>query len=73
MTEDATAMANPLYQDQGHRKHPKSGRARSKKGHMATPINSQSSKRLESIRNQVHTVFGWESKVIDLKVYLKSC
>ena len=36
------------------------------KGHMATPINGQSSKRLESIPNQVHTEFGWELKIIDL-------
>ena len=41
---------------QGRRKHPKSGRARSKKRHMATLINGQSSERLESILNQVHTV-----------------
>ena len=58
---------------QGRRKHLKSGRARSKKGHMAMPINGQSSKRLESIPNQVHTAFGWELKIIDLRVYLKSC
>ena len=44
-----------------------------KKGHMALPINGQSTKRLESIPNQVHTVFGWELKIIDLRVYLKNC
>ena len=58
---------------QGRRKHLKSGRARSKKGHMATPINGQSSKMLESILNQVHIIFGCELKIIDLRVYLKSC
>ena len=36
------------------------------------PINGQSSKRLEIIPNQVHTVFGWDLKVIDLRVYLKT-
>ena len=41
---------------------------------MATPINGPSSKRFESIiPNQVHTVFGWEFKIIDLGVYLKNC
>ena len=44
---------------QGRRKHLKIGRTRSKKGHMATPINGQNSKRFESIPNQVHTIFGW--------------
>ena len=58
---------------QGRRKHLKSGMARLKKGHMATPINGQNSKRLESIPNQVHAVFRWELKVIDFGVYLKSC
>ena len=58
---------------QGHKKHPKSGMTRSKKRHMATLINGQYSKRLESIPNQVHTAFGWKLKVIDLRVYLKSC
>ena len=58
---------------QGRWKHLKSGRARSKRGHMATPTNGQISKRLEIMPNQVHTVFGWELKVIDLRVYLKSC
>ena len=47
--------------------------ARSKKGHMTTPINGQKSKRFESIPNQVHTVFVWELKIINLRVYLKSC
>ena len=58
---------------QGRRKHPKSGRTRPKKRHMAPPINGQSSKMLESIPNQVHNVFGWELKINDLRVYLKSC
>ena len=44
-----------------------------KKGHMATPINGQNSKRFKSIPNQPHTVFGWELKIIDVRVYLKSC
>ena len=61
------------FKGKERRKHPKSGRARSKKGHMATPINGQNSKRFESIPNQDHTVFGWEIKIIDLRVYLKSC
>ena len=39
---------------------------------MATPINGQNSKRFESIPNQVHTVFEWELKIIDLRVYLKT-
>ena len=57
---------------QGRRKHLKSGRARLKRGHMATPTNGQSSKRLKSIPNQVHIVFGWKLKIIDLRVYLKA-
>ena len=71
---------NSLHQNiiekggQGRRKPLKVGRPdKIKKGHMATPINHQSSKRLESIPNQVQTVFGWELKLIDLRVYLKSC
>ena len=40
---------------------------------MTTPINGQNSKRFESIPNQVHTVFGWELKIINLTVYLKNC
>ena len=39
---------------------------------MTTPINGQNSKRFESIPNQVHTVFGWELKIVDLRVYLKT-
>ena len=35
--------------------------------------NGQNSKRLESIPNQDHTLFGWELKIIDLRVYLKNC
>ena len=58
---------------QGRRKYLKSGRDRSKKGNMATSINGQNSKRFESIPNQIQTVFGWELKIIDLRVYLKSC
>ena len=60
---------------QGYRKHLKSGRGggRSKKGHMATPLNSQNSKRFENIPNQVRTVIGWELKIINLRVYLKNC
>ena len=56
---------------QGRRKHIKSGGATSTKGHMATPIKGQNSKRLESIPNQVHTIFGWELITIDFGVYLK--
>ena len=55
---------------QGRRKHLKSG-GRSKMGHMT--INGQNSKRFESIPNQVHTVFGWELKIIDFRAYLKNC
>ena len=51
---------------QERRKHLKSGRTRAKKGHMTTPINGQNSKRSECIPNQVHTVFGWGLKFIDL-------
>ena len=40
---------------------------------MTMPINGQNSERFESILNQVHTVFGWELKIIYLRVYLKSC
>ena len=40
-------------------------------GHMT--INGQNSKRFENIPNQVHTVFGWELKIIDLRAYLKNC
>ena len=36
---------------------------------MATPINDQSSTRLESISNQVYTVFGWRLQIIELRVY----
>ena len=39
---------------------------------MATPINGQSSKGLESMPNQVHIAFGWELKIINLRVYLKN-
>ena len=38
---------------------------------MATLINGQSSKRLESIPNPVYTVLVWELKIIDLTVYPK--
>ena len=58
---------------QGRRKHLKSGRARSKKGHMATPTNGQSNKMLESIQNHFHAVFGRELKIIGLRVYVKNC
>ena len=57
---------------QGRRKHLKSGGARSKKGHMATPINGQNSKMFGSIPNEVHIVFGRELKIIDFGVYLKT-
>ena len=33
---------------------------------MTTPIDGQNSKSFESIPNQVHTVFGWELKIIEL-------
>ena len=39
---------------------------------MATPINSQNSKMFGSIPNEVHVVFGWELKIIDFGVYLKT-
>ena len=57
---------------QGRRKQLKSG-GPGQKGHITTPINGQDSKRFESVSNQVHTVFGWELKIIDLEVYLKNC
>ena len=39
---------------------------------MTTPINGQNSKRFESIPNQVHNIFGWELKMIDLGVEWKN-
>ena len=66
-------MKGCLPLDQGRRKHLKSGEGgRSKKGHTTTHLNSQNSKRFESIPNQVHTVVGWELKTVDLGVYLKN-
>ena len=60
-----------LMEEQGRSKHLKSGGARSKKGHMTTSINGQNAKRFESIPNQAHTLFGWESKLIILGVFSK--
>ena len=53
--------------------HLKSGGARSDKGHMTMPINGQNSNRFASIPNQLHSVFGWQLKIIDLGVFLKNC
>ena len=72
LTAHRTAAGGTVRKRFHHRrrKHLKSGRTRSKEGHMATPIDGQSSKSLESVPNQVHTVFGWELKIIDLKADL---
>ena len=66
------AFSSDLKQERRKHLNEKWG-TRSKKGHITTPISGQSSKRFESIPNQVHTAFGWELKIIELGVYLKSC
>ena len=42
-------------------------------GQIKKVAHGQKSKKFESTPNQVHTVFGWDLKIIDFRVYLKNC